>query len=374
MGDKLTTLRELSVGYYFYTKTADSTLPTPSVFVDICNRNIKNSKIVLQDISKNPENFNDEELITIKNGLKIAKIIEGKLHINKNPIIEWVGRLTQSGSPIDIIINDKRISLKEDSYILSNMGLYDYLNIITNSKDHKKGLNIFKIFAPREFNEWFKITLGLLIEQRPNMFSCETDKYKSNMYIENNTLILSYKERGKQDKCVNIVNINNCSYEIFMSYTNPIIREKVFCKWIKTIEKKQKYYEAKRRCSVTAGQNLIREYKKCIGTSPNSLLRLFNIDKNEYFYAKTTISGCELYYVPPISSCSNLITILNIEDDVPKSQLSIITTLKNTKSGVEIILRNEMRYSHGQFNGTPEAKLYFKRGFDLSIIYEPITI
>jgi len=55
---------------------------------------------------------------------------------------------------------------------------------------------------------------------------------------------------------------------------------------------------------------------------------------------------------------------------VPDSQLNIFTEIKNTQNNKSLLFRNELRYSHGQFNGTPEAKLYHKSGGDLSIMYD----
>ena len=55
---------------------------------------------------------------------------------------------------------------------------------------------------------------------------------------------------------------------------------------------------------------------------------------------------------------------------MPDSQLNIFTEIKNTQNNKSLLFRNELRYSHGQFNGTPEAKLYHKSGGDLSIMYD----
>lgn len=64
-----------------------------------------------------------------------------------------------------------------------------------------------------------------------------------------------------------------------------------------------------------------------------------------------------------------------IDYEVPESQLNIITTIENTETGDILQLRNELRYSHGQFNGIPEAKLYIHNSLNqesLSKIYKPI--
>ena len=58
--------------------------------------------------------------------------------------------------------------------------------------------------------------------------------------------------------------------------------------------------------------------------------------------------------------------------DVPSSQLNIISTFENINTGKTLQFRNECRFSHGQFNGTPEAKMYVVRNTPLTEIYEPI--
>lgn len=50
-----------------------------------------------------------------------------------------------------------------------------------------------------------------------------------------------------------------------------------------------------------------------------------------------------------------------MEIKVPKSQLNVYFTfeISNSNGLNSIIFRVECRYSHGQFKGVPEAKLYY---------------
>ena len=100
--------------------------------------------------------------------------------------------------------------------------------------------------------------------------------------------------------------------------------------------------------------------------------RFLRIHKKEYYYAKTTQAGIEIYKVPSLSSFENSIIIESIKPSVPDKQANILTTIKNTKTGGTLVLRNECRFSHGQFNGTPEAKLYYENKGSLLVIYETI--
>ena len=78
--------------------------------------------------------------------------------------------------------------------------------------------------------------------------------------------------------------------------------------------------------------------------------------------------------VPNIQSFGNDIIIESIKGSVPDKQANILTTIKNTKTNQTLVIRNECRFSHGKFNGTPEAKMYYERGGSLDIIYERIII
>ena len=86
----------------------------------------------------------------------------------------------------------------------------------------------------------------------------------------------------------------------------------------------------------------------------------------------TKSTGVEIFKVPSIISFGNDIIIESIESSVPNNQANILTTIKNKKTGQTLVLRNECRFSHGQFNGTPEAKMYYENGGSLEVIYERI--
>ena len=94
-------------------------------------------------------------------------------------------------------------------------------------------------------------------------------------------------------------------------------------------------------------------------------------NKEPYYYAKTHNGEVELYRVPSETEFTKYIQITNIDYSVPKTQLNFHTTIKNLHSNEVIKLRNELRYSHGQLNGTPEAKLYIDSGSLLSV-YEKV--
>ena len=79
----------------------------------------------------------------------------------------------------------------------------------------------------------------------------------------------------------------------------------------------------------------------------------------------------QILKVPDKTTFTNSIIIKHIEWSVPKHQLNIITTLKNTVNQKVFKFRNECRYSHGQLNGTPESKSYYI-GDSLEFAYDRI--
>jgi hypothetical protein len=376
MADVLTHLRELGVGFFFYEWHKRLEDITPSFFLEVCKNNIKNCQSLKKsDISSSTGDFfSEREINTIKNGFKLASKIQEIFNICKNPYIVWSGKNSQSGNTIDLVIDKYRFSLKEDSFILDNMGLYRYLNLITNSDKFTRGLHVFRHFSENEFNDWFDITRDLLIKHGPNPFIYKGKDYKSIAKIDKKlTLHLEYIKTRKPPQSTQISNFNECNYSLFLKSTNANIREKVFSKWLKEkVEANKKYIDAKKHCALTSGNNICEFLKPYVKTTPESLPGLFKINNEEYYYAKSTDKTIEIYFVPDIKVFQKKIIIDKIYCNVPKSQLNIYTLIKNTDNEKTIEFRNEMRYSHGQFNGTPEAKFYLVKGNTLAEIYENI--
>jgi len=271
-----------------------------------------------------------------------------------------------------LIIDNYKFSLKEESFILENMGLYKLLNILLNTNTYNSGMHVFKEFANTEFENWFHITCNCLLKDGPTTFNkVRTNKYNVTGKLFNNSMMLNYNS----SEIVEFDDISHLQYEEFAKRTNSHLREYVFSKWIKAaVENDENYIQSKKLCAITAGQNLLKSVKPCEKTSPQSLLRFFRIIDKEYYYAKTTNNSLAIYKVPPAQEASKHIVINNISFEVPKSQLNFYTEILNIKNGNKIVFRNELRYSHGQFNGTPEAKCYIDKKFqDLSIMYERLV-
>jgi hypothetical protein len=369
MADIKTNLRELSVGFYFFDNKTGN--PSPSEFLSVCKNNIVNcSWLDVRNIASNEQSFSYDEAQIIRNGLKLGKAIKDVFNLSDKPEVTWEGLNTQSGEAVDLIINNFRFSLKEDSHILENMGLYKLMNLIMGKVTYTRGLHVFEEFAPDRLTKWFETTRDLLLICDDLPYLTKGQGYEASADLEENgTLCLSYFGQADNVKS-RISDFANCDYYRFEKSTTSKTREKVFSKWLKeTVENLNEYKVAKKACAMEAGERIVQLLSPYINTSPTSMLRLFRDE--EYYYAKTTSHGVEIYHVTSKEKFTSPIIIKNITAKVPEHQLNIHTTLENQETHKTIEFRSELRYSHGQFNGTPEAKFYIASG-DITAFYKRI--
>lgn len=373
MADIKTHLRELSVATTIGLLNAEIEFNKSDLYN--CQRFLAYAKKVINNDISLANNLTDYTIfsgnlqIIVDNGYKLGKkIFENPyFHFAKNAQIKWLGNDTQKGNPIDISVGEYDFSLKEDSFILKNMGLYTLLNNLTGSH-YPKGLHIFKIFASEEYDAWFNYTwiyLKKYLEQK-NVWNFRKNDNISCIQLSNdNTIILSYND------IVSIIPSSISTNAEYMEYTISKTREKVFSKWINEIAAHDaEYTRLKKLCSEKAGQKI--SYKINNEFKPDNVYEFFQIYLKEYYYAKTTQSETIILKVPSRNEFSSVIEFLGCRYEVPASQLNIISTFKNKNTNKILEFRNECRFSHGQFNGTPEAKMYVVRNSPLTDLYEPL--
>lgn len=331
------------------------------------------SSVICNDIS-NADNLLDYPKFTgelkaiVDNGYKLGiKILESKeFHISKKPVIKWLGNDTQKGDPIDIVIDDYAFSLKEESFILRNMGLYTLLNNLTGS-NYARGLHIFSTFALKEYDDWFAYTWNCFKSylRRHKSWLLKSRSNVSKAFLSGKNVVLKYN--GNISTIPQNINTNR----EFMTNTVAVTREKVFSKWINhKISDDAEYLRIKHKCSVTAGKKVCDKINSEF--SAENVFEFFQIYPFEYYYAKTTPIETTILRVPAQADFDDVIEFKGCTYDVPSSQLNIISTFENINTGKTLQFRNECRFSHGQFNGTPEAKMYVVRDTPLTEIYEPI--
>lgn len=377
MADIKTNLRELSVAATIKLLTNNvkfsfDELCDLDYFLKVINEAITNR--ITSDMICNCEKFNHELCEIIRNGYKLGCEIysRNEFAVDDKSEIVWKGYDTQKDDPVDLEIGKYKFSLKEDSFILENMGLYKLLNCFTGSTYKKR--HIFKDYANSEYEKWFSVTWQEMIRiiKSQNCFWRLVNKDKgktATIKISNDSVELTFEKGSNVKKCCLPV---SCSLSYFEKKTNSKIREEVFAKFINNLlSDNSNYTIAKRECAKVATCNLAKELTENLNYN-EGLLRFLRVHNFEYYYAKTTVNGISIYRVPSVSDFKNEIVIDSIQPSVPNSQANILTTIRNKKTEKTLILRNECRFSHGQFNGTPEAKMYYENGGSLLTIYESI--
>ena len=293
----------------------------------------------------------------IENGLKIGKLLFEKLKLDGD--IVWLGAKVNSKYPFDIKIGETGISLKEDSYILKNPSFADYLNAIVQPKISFRNIHVFRHFAQNEFNIWFNYSLNKLKEKSKNyeinqiIFSYQ----KKNFYIKKGVEELIFGSENFERSLKLTDDIDEIT---FNSILGGDILEHTFSKWIKdSLERNdEKYKTLKKDCSIKAGENLKEFILNNLNLNSEKILELLQIYDQPYYYGKS-FGAMHLYKVPSNNECK--IKLKDIEIRVPQSQLNVYFTfeISNKNDTNAIIFRVECRYSHGQFKGIPEAKLYY---------------
>lgn len=378
MADIKTHLRELSVATTVGLLRAGISFHKEELYNSTCflsyAKRVISSDISIANNLGTGEIFTGELKKIIDNGYQLGKAIyENKyFHIDEHSKITWQGNDTQKDDPVDITIGDYGFSLKEESFILENMGLYKLLNCYTGSNYKKR--HIFSDYARTEYESWFTVTWEELVKTitQSGIWSYnDAAKQKTGkIRFEGNMIKFEYFSKGKLE--ASSVLPKNCNLSTFESNTSSKTREQVFSKYIKlNLENSTKYNTAKRNCAIAATNALVEELNKNLNYSAG-LPRFLRIHNCIYYYAKTTSNGVEIFKVPSVESFGNDIVIESIVGSVPDKQANILTTIKNRKTGKILVLRNECRFSHGQFNGTPEAKMYYEHGGNLEVIYEKL--
>lgn len=378
MADIKTSLRELSVattigllknGIPFHLQS----LYNPKAFFAYATQVISGSISSASNLYVLPA-FSDDLKQIVDNGYKLGKAIfeNNYFSISKTDIILWLGNDTHKDDPVDITVGNYRFSLKEESFILENMGLYKLLNCYTGSNYKKR--HIFSDYARSEYESWFTTTWSELLQFLLNNnriweYSNPQKDKKGMITLAGSVVQLKYFHGGRT---YHSTLPQNCNLSAFEKNTCTKTREEVFSKLInQNLNYNLNYNAAKKICAIAATEALAAELNANLNYDAG-LPRFLRIHDSEYYYAKTTTAGIEIYKVPSLKSFKNDIIIESIVSSVPDKQANILTTIRNIKTGKSLVLRNECRFSHGQFNGTPEAKIYYEHGGSLLVIYEPI--
>lgn len=367
MADIKTILRETSV-VFGITETPIDKISIKD-YVEHLKYILKNYSKVSYELNKLYELDNDKwkECIGILvNGYKIGESIRNSIRLNGD--IVWMGADVNYQYPFDLMIGDFGISLKEHSYILKNPALSDYINSLTQFNPPFKTIHIFRHFAHDLFEEWFNYTLKRLFEKTKDGIVFKNDKRNCQLIREGDDLIFTNETTSivlNRNKKINESEFNRQVGGYFIEHT--------FSKWINAnMDEDIEYIRLKKLCSETAGNNFKIFIQENLNINKKSILSLFQIYDRKYLFAKTGTPPI-LLEVPSFNDVD--VELVSIEVLVPKSQLNVYFKFEFNANGKKSIIkvRVECRYSHGQFKGVPEAKLYYTDNDEISNIYKRIV-
>lgn len=267
---------------------------------------------------------------SLENNFKLGARIRGHYYNDLNhegslDDIRWVGDDT-SLAPADITVNGDLWSLKEDSEIIKNGGGSTLLNTLTGTEEYGRGFHALDHFAEQE-----------------NLTALHY------AITEYNTTLPKESQIPYPD-----------------SYTH----------WNKTFDRNQRKELARWITSKQAQEPLghfsktLNAYKDAVNDKAGSMIvklvgenpsagKMLAIDKG-YYYGKISGEKIHVGYIPSDKDLDERVTITDVSYKSGR-QLDIIITYKNQR-GEELQTVNEIRYSHGQFFGIPEAKMKILKG------------
>lgn len=366
MADIKTILRETSVIFGLKDIPVDKISVTDYILFLKNNLNNYDKNAIEIDKLNSLNNFDDYQYI-LNNGFRIGKDIRKAMNYAGD--INWIGADVNSKYPYDIKIGNNGISLKEHSYILKNPALSDYINSLTQYKPPFKTVHIFRLYAAKLFEEWFSYTLKRLFETTKDGIVIDNLKRECKLIRAGDDIIFSVNNTSTTIKKTDKIN------EVeFNRKVGGYLIEHTFSKWINfKLDDDNEYIRLKKACSETAGENLKDFIEKNLNIDKKSICGLFQIYDDNYLYAKVG--------TPPILLEVPSFDEVDVELDsivvlVPKSQLNVHFKFKfiaNEKIS-HITVRVECRYSHGQFKGVPEAKLYYTDNDEIGNIYKRINV
>jgi len=362
MADVKTILRETSVVFGLTCKKVEGI--SPNSYIDYLSKTLSNFSDVKQEMDKISilDTLHEHNSI-LKNGFDLGQKIKDKRpKINK---IIWLGSYVGMEYPFDLMIDDLGISLKEHSDIIKNPALSDYLNSLTQVNPPFKTIHIFRHFAADLFEDWFQYTFSKLFDSNANGIVFENKKRGHLLVKKDNELhFIDNSKKIVINKKENITELQ------FNKKVGGKAIEYTFSKWINNVlSSDEEYLKLKKKCSITAGNNFKNFVEKNLKIDKSKILSLFQIYEKKYWYAKV---GQPLYEVPSVNDTD--VEIVDISVLVPESQLNIHFTfsIKNGKNKSLVYVRVECRYSHGQFKGVPEAKLYLTKSSKIDNLYKQI--
>lgn len=235
--------------------------------------------------------------------------------------LKWVGDDT-SKAPADITVNGELWSLKENSEIIKNSSAANLMNTVLGSQKYARNLHSLDAYAEKEHNEALIYAIN---------------KHNTANPSEPLPSVASFSEWSKHSK--------DTRKKLALFIRNS------------SVDKKSQFFkefsELKQKANQAAGDNIINEMQ----TSDYANVKAGDLLSGNvsYYYAKTSSGKTSIGYIPSAEELNENVKLVNVTSR-PGQQLDLMLTFENSR-GEKLTIQSEMRYSHGQFAGTPESKM-----------------
>lgn len=246
--------------------------------------------------------------------------------------VQWVGD-NHDYAPADVSVNGELWSLKDKSDILKNQSPGTLLNTITDSQEYSRGFHLLDTFASEENLAGLNRAITFYDADHPEQAFGQYDSYST------------WRANSKNDQK------RLSRYIRDASKTNNALR--------------QAMAEVKTHINNAAAERMM----EVISVHPYSEIHAGNLlgVEREYFYAKINHdNSMETGYVPSQDEIDEHVTITDIRY-TSGPQLNLFIHYMN-KREEELVTMSEIRYSHGQFCGVPEAKMKVYSGNLLTFV------
>lgn len=266
---------------------------------------------------------------TVLNNYRLGDKIRGYYYYHRDTAIEpdtvkWVGDDT-THAPADVVVNGEKWSLKEKSDIIKNQSAASLLNTLTNSENYGRGFHVLNEFAPQENFEGLNEVISHYNKDNPDTAYAPIKDYSE------------WEAKPKPER-------------------------KLLSRYIQSKSKSSPEFKAtmenlKTRINEKAGEEFVKKIQDTSQVNAGTLIG----DEKEYFYAKINNNNkMSVGFIPDKDAVAEHVKVVDVWHQAGP-QLNIFIKYENSR-GENLVTVNEIRYSHGQFNGTPEAKMKIYEG------------
>jgi hypothetical protein len=363
MPDKRSEIHETSVLFWFYNNRSNNTKNLNKIFNLFSNFACKQTDNKVNISQEDFTKFND----TFLRAQKLAKLLKDKLKL-KGSELRWVAMDNNKSDSADIIIDNKKISLKDHSNIVRNNGFEQLLKTYC-----KVPVKVFKdpyqVFAPKLCSSYLKVVI------------------KANFKLEK--LIIK-----QEHLCLdgNIISKFQGTPEDFEKYNlkkiTDIFQPKYLKEMVKNFSSSSEFHEQLFNIrtkivsdvSIKVIATLKEGFKADKKHVENEFKKLLQFTEELKYFG---YSSPKLYHVGVIVDEKKVkLKLKNITKGTKQLplktnglQINLYTELQikiDDEETEEVIINHQLRYKHRTFSCAPEANTHLTNASDWKKIYPSI--